>query len=309
MSNFRKSKFLNIGLVGAGPWGLNYISTIAKLDGMNLVRLASSNPDSANQVGPECVISDKWQDVVNARELDGIVIASPPTTHFDIAMAAIKNGLPVLLEKPMTLLVSDSEKLLSAAQDLEAIVMVDHIHLYSSAWEVVRRKAPELGAIQAITGTAGKWGPFPSKTPVLWEWGSHDVAMCISLMGRVPKKVSIKRIESKMGGETLNLVLDFGYANARLNIGNLYREPKKSFTISFDRGELTYDDTLDGENKLRFKISHEDPGGTFKLDSSRPLERCLQGFRDLILRGAPEWDDVILGTQVTKTLARLESKL
>ncbi len=309
MSNFRQPKSLNIGLVGAGPWGRNYISTIAKLNGMNLTRLASNNPDSAYQVGPECVISDKWQEVINARELDGIVIASPPTTHFDIAIAAIKIGLPVLLEKPMTLLVSDAEKLLSAAQDYGAIVMVDHIHLYSSAWEAIRRKAFELGTIQAITGIAGKWGPLPPKTPVLWEWGSHDVAMCISLMDRVPEKVSIKRIESKKGGETLNLALDFGNANALLNIGNLFRKPKRSFTISFDRGELTYNDILSGENKLRFKISPEDPGSSFKLDPKKPLERCLQSFQDLILLGEPKWDDVTLGTHVTKTLARLESML
>jgi predicted dehydrogenase len=306
VSNFSYPKSLNIGLVGAGPWGRNYISTISKLSGINLTRLASSNPDSANKVGPECVISEKWQDVVNSKGLDGIVIASPPTTHAEIAIAAINNGLAVLLEKPMTLSVRDSEKLLSIAQDKEAIVMVNHIHLYSSAWEAIRREAQELGAIQTITSIAGKWGPFPTKTPVLWEWGSHDVAMCINLMGRVPDKVFLKRIESNRGGETLNLVLDFGDANARLNIGNLYREPKRLFTISFNRGELTYDDTLDGKNKLRFRRSQEDPGRTFKLDSSLPLELCIEKFRDLILRGTPDWDDVILGNRVTKTLGRLE---
>ncbi len=307
MSEFRNRKSLNLGLVGAGSWGRNYISTISKLDGMNLICLASSNPDSASQVGPECIISNKWQDVVDTEELDGIIIASPPTTHADIAVAAINNGLAVLLEKPMTLSVLDAKKILSTAQENEAIVMVDHIHLYSSAWEAVRREAQELGAIQTMTGIAGKWGPFPPKTPVLWEWGSHDVAMCISLMGRVPENVSLKRIDYKRGGETLNLVLDFGDANAQLNIGNLYREPKRLFAISFDGGELTYDDTLDGVDKLRFKASQKDLGVTFKLEPGKPLERCVLGFRDLILRGMPEWDDVILGIQVTETLVRLES--
>lgn len=307
MSDFYNPKSINIGLIGAGPWGRNYISTIAKLDGINLIHLASSNPDSANHVGSDCIISDKWQDVVCDKELDGIVIASPPTTHAEIAIEAINNGLAVLLEKPMTISVLDAKKILSTAQDKEAIVMVDHIHLYSSAWEVIRKKIPDLGAIQTITGIAGKWGPFPPKTPVLWEWGSHDIAMCISLMGRVPDKVSLKRIDFKMGGETLKLVLDFGDTNAQLKIGNLYQKPMRSFVISFHHGELTYDDTLDWKNKLRFKISQKDSSKTFKLNSSKPLERCVIGFRDLILRGTPIWDDVILGTQVTETLARLES--
>lgn len=309
MSDRHNLRPLHLGLIGAGPWGRNYISTIAELDGVNLTRLASTNPDSARLVGPECVISKNWQDVVDAEELDGLVIASPPSTHADIALAAISKGLAVLLEKPMALSVVDAGKILAAAQAEDAIVMVDHIHLYSAAWEALRREASALGAIRTMMGIAGKWCPIPPRTPILWEWGSHDLAMCISLIGRVPENVSVKRIDFREGGETLSLALDFGDAVARLTISSLFQKPNRFFSIFFDGGELIYDDTLGGGDKLRLKTSSEDPGGTFKLNAGTPLERCVRNFRDTVLRGGPDWDDVILGFQVTETLDRLEARL
>jgi predicted dehydrogenase len=298
-----------LGLIGAGPWGRNYINTIAGLDGMQLTRLASRNSESAGLVGSECTISQDWQDLIGAADLDGIIIASPAYSHADMVMAAIGQGLAVLVEKPMTLSVADAEKILATAQAEDAIVMVDHIHLYSAAWEAVKREASALGAIRAISGVAGKWGPFPPSTPVLWEWGSHDVAMCINLMDRPPEFATATRVEARDGGETLNVELDFGDAEARIAIGNLYPGKNRLFTISFENGELSYDDTLNGSDKVRLKTSPQDPGGTFKLDPATPMERALSAFRDAVRRGAPEWDDAALGAQVVGILARLDSTL
>ena len=184
MSRPRDPQPFRLGLIGAGPWGRNYIHTIAGLDGICLTRLASRNPESARLTGSEGTISEDWRDIVEAENLDGIVIASPPVTHADMVLAAISKGLAVLVEKPISLSVAEAEKILATAKAEDAIVMVDHIHLYSAAWEAVKRETRSLGAVRAISGVAGKWGPFPPSTPVLWEWGSHDVAMCINLMGR-----------------------------------------------------------------------------------------------------------------------------
>jgi predicted dehydrogenase len=300
---------LRLGLIGAGPWGVNYIHTLKGIDGVRLSRLASRNPESAGLIGPDCTISENWQDLVEADDLDGVIIASPPDTHAEMILAAIGKGLPVLVEKPMTLSVAEAETILATAQAEDAIVMVDHIHLYSAAWEAVRREALGLGPIRTLSGVAGKWGPFPQSIPVLWEWGSHDVAMCINLMGRPPEFATVKRVDARDGGETLALTLGFGDTTAHLTIGCLYPEKTRLFTISFDDGELVYDDTLDGGDKVRLKTSPRDPGGTFKLDPGTPLERAVLAFRDAILRGAPEWDDAALGAQVVGVLARLDSTL
>ena len=313
MSELPKPRSLRLGLIGAGPWGRNYIRTIAGLDGIRLTRLASRNPESTGIVSPDCLISENWQSLIEANDLDGLIVASPPGTHAEIVMAAIGKKLPVLVEKPMALSVTDAEKVLVTAQAEDAIVIVDHIHLYSAAWEAVKRETLNLGPISTISGVAGRWGPFPPHTPVLWDWGSHDIAMCINLLGRPPDKASALRVEtpaeSPDGGEILALALEFGDTSVRITLSNQYPEKNRLFTISCEKGELVYDDTLEGTDKVRLKTSPQDPGGTFKLSSGAPLERVILAFQEAIRGGVPEWDDAALGAQVVGTLTRLEQSL
>ena len=78
---------LRLGLLGAGRWGRNYIRTIAASAGVRLARLASRNPDSANLVPPDCVIFADWREMLDARALDGVIVATPPGVHAEMALA------------------------------------------------------------------------------------------------------------------------------------------------------------------------------------------------------------------------------
>ena len=107
---------LNLGLIGAGPWGRNYIDTIRALDGVALTRLASRNPESAALAGPDCEITGDWRKMLAAGDLDGVIIATPPALHAEMTLAAIDRGVAVLVEKPMTLNLAEAEIVLERAQ-------------------------------------------------------------------------------------------------------------------------------------------------------------------------------------------------
>ena len=66
-------------------------------------------------------------------------------------------------------LLSEAEAVLGAARSKDSIIRVGHIHLYSAAWEALKREARALGPLRAISTVAGKWGPFNRQAPVLWE--------------------------------------------------------------------------------------------------------------------------------------------
>jgi len=302
------SKILNLGLIGAGAWGRNYIKTIAGLDGVALTRLASRKPESAGLVSAECVISGDWHDLIAAGDLDGVIIATPPTIHAEMTLAAIDAGIPVLVEKPMTLSLAEAETVVGAALAKNAIVMVNHIHLYSAAWEVLKREAKEHGPLQAISTVAGNWGPFRQETQMLWDWGTHDVAMCLDLVGRRPETAIARRIETRDVdngiGEALGLVLGFGDITAKIAISNLITEQNRLFTASLKGGELIYDDTLD--DKLHLKIAARDPGKTLALGESKPLERALQAFSAAIQAGEADIKDAELGRDVVAVLEQLQ---
>ena len=255
--------------------------------------------------------------LIKAGDLDGVIVATPPALHAEMTLAAVDRGLPVLVEKPLTLDVGEAEAALARARSKGAIVLVDHIHLYSAAWETLKREGVRLGPIRTIAAKAGRWGVFRLDSPVLWDWGSHYAAMCINLLGRVPENVRARHFElrkvedanEKKKGEVLELYLDFGDAAASITIGNLFSEKIRLFSIAFEGGELIYDNTRDGTEKLRLKTTPDDPGGTFKFGPGLPLERAVLAFAAAIALGTPDVDDLELGLDVVRTLARLEEPL
>ena len=105
--------------------------------------------------------------MIKTNDLDGIIVATPPALHAEMTLAAVDRGLPVLVEKPLTLDVGEAKAVLDRALSKGAIVLVDHIHLYSAAWETLKREGVRLGPIRTIAAKAGRWGVFRPDTPVL----------------------------------------------------------------------------------------------------------------------------------------------
>jgi len=296
---------IRLGLIGAGPWGRNYIKTIKGLGGVTLSRLASRNPQSAGLVDGDCRVSEDWHDLIDAGDLDGVIIATPPQHHAKMTLAAIDAGIAVLVEKPMTFSTTEAEAVLNAATAKNAIVRVNHIHLYSAAWQALKREAACLGPLTAISTVAGGPGPDRIGVPVLWDWGSHDVAMCIDLIGRRPDTVKADIIETR---EALALELNFDPVTARIAINNKAPEKQRLLTAVYAGGELVYDDRLEGDEKLRLKATPQDLGGTFLLSDGTPLERAVLAFADAIQRGDFDPADIKLGQRVVQVLEELSGK-
>ena len=294
---------LRLGLIGAGRWGKVYIKTIERLDGFSLVRLASSNPESQALVHKVCHISEDWQDIT-AAELDGVIIAAPPAIHAEMTCAAIAASKPVLVEKPLTLDIAEAEALLDYAEQQRAIVHVDHIHLYHPAFRILKNVGKDLGPVRAIHGLAGGWGPFRKDTSVLWDRGSHDVAMCIDLLGQGPESVSARIDETRSTadgfGEAISVSLNFPCgAQANLEFSNLLKKKKRSFTVEYEKETLIYDD----ESNVTLS-RHLKTGEVESIDvlGAQPLDQVLIDFGTAIKKNKSDLDGLRLGVQVVKIL-------
>jgi len=204
---------LRLGLVGAGRWGRNYIRTIAELEDVVLARLASRAPDAAALAGDGCAVAADWSELITAGDLDGVIVATPPATHADIVRAAIEADLPTLVEKPLTTSWADAEALLALEEDRGVPVIVDHTYLFHPGFRAMKQEARSLGGLQSLRTAGGNWGPFRDDVDVLWDWGPHDVALCLDLVGDRPANVeawSKDRQSTPEGpGEVIALRLTF----------------------------------------------------------------------------------------------------
>ncbi len=270
---------IRLGLVGAGAWGRNYIRTIAGLTGVVLARVASHNPDTESLVPPDCVVTPDWRNLVGAADLDGLILAVPPKVQATIAEAAVRAGLPLLLEKPVAIGVTETQHLAELASQARVPVLVDHVYLFHPAYVALKDVVRKHGGARAIRSAGGAQGPFRPDVPVLWDWAPHDIAMCLDLVGERPSVVvgaCIRSEDTPDGrGEIWTLDLKFPCGTeANVTVGNLMEARNRRFTAVLSEGEVTFDDCRED------KLVHREPRGETAVPhaADRPLTRAVEIF-------------------------------
>ncbi|MBI3445268.1 MAG: Gfo/Idh/MocA family oxidoreductase [Magnetospirillum sp.] len=289
---------VRLGLVGFGRWGRVLMANMEHHPQVCPAALASRQADAP--VPPGCHVVAHWRQLLEM-ELDGLVVAAPPAVHAEIALAAMERALPLLIEKPLTLSVAEAQALAAAGNGL---VMVDHIHLFSPAWRRLKQLAPDLGPVRSLAGVAGNHGPYRADTPVLWDWGAHDVAMMLDLLGGLPDRIRASRAERRQMpegvGETIALSLDFGTVTATATLSALMDKARR-FTVTCENGTLVYD----GVGPVKLALD----GKEVEVAPRQPLEVLLDEFASAIRSGSRDRSGLDLGVRVVEVLAACEGQL
>lgn len=303
---------LKLGLIGAGRWGRCYIQTLKGMPRIKLDHLASSNTESASLIPKGCRITQDWRDVAGDQSLDGIIIATPPALHAQMAGMAIRVGIPVLIEKPMTLSLSEARRLVEVAEASSCLVFIGHTHLFSSAFRELKQSAAGLGRLKHIHSHGGNWGPYRPDTPMLWDWAPHDIAMCLKLVGTDPIEVNVKRtaITALPGGDGETVEMELVFPNgvqADIRVSNIDQEKSRYFEAQFDRGTLLYDDL--STDKLCIHASPEEMLTPVSLDSTMPLTNLVAEFCNYISSGYNQHESLNLGLRVIEVIHNSQQKL
>jgi predicted dehydrogenase len=293
---------LELGLIGAGRWGRVFIKTIAALDGIRLARVASTNRETAALV--DCPVTPDWRRVAEDAKLDGVIIATPPALHGEMTQAAVARGLPVLVEKPLTLDEDEARRLTSFVRDRGGFVLVDHVHLFHPAWRALKERLAGLGPVRSIRTLSGGPGPDRDDATMLWDWGSHDVAMCLDLMGAVPENATARRREKRAGGEAVSLRLDFpGGVRAEVEISNIMERKTRLFSVQTDRGTLVYDGK--GPSPLTLRRDGRDDVA-IEVAAAAALECAVMAFAGAVREKSNDMSSLRLGADTVAVLARCQ---
>lgn len=303
---------MRLGLIGAGRWGKRYIETISHMDELQLVHVGSRQKETKDLVPNTCTISPNWIDVACNQTLDGLIIATPPHLHYEMAVSAISSGIPVLIEKPLTLSLREAEALVKQAKQSKTLVMVGHTHLFGSAYQELKKIGKSLGTLRKITSMGSNWGPFREDTSMMWDYAPHDLAMCLDLFENYPSTIHaqrIKKIKSAEGeGETIKINLDFVLgSSAEIKVSNIEEGKCRYLEASFEKGTLIYDD-LELEHKLKLK-NNQSNASPISLSSTRPLTNVVSQFCQKISEGEVEDSSLVLGMQVVQILENCQSIL
>lgn len=182
---------INLGIIGYGYWGPNLVRNFFLQNNCKIKAVVDGRLERLkilSNVYPSIIALQSAEDLINDPTIDAVVIATPVFSHFDLAKKALQNGKHVMLEKPMTASVEESNELIVLATEKKLTLMVDHTFLYTGA--VKKMKAlidnNELGKINYFDSSRLNLGLIQQDVNVLWDLAPHDISILNYLVGYKP---------------------------------------------------------------------------------------------------------------------------
>jgi predicted dehydrogenase len=270
-------------VIGAGYWGPNLIRNFAACPETELVAVCDKDPSRLAKVlaGYQGVKALDNPDVLWKRDdVDAVAIATPVGTHAPLALAALRAGKHVLVEKPLASCTRDAEAMVLAAKEAGRVLMVDHTFIYSGPVRKIKEivDSGDLGEIFYVDSVRINLGLFQHDVNVVWDLAPHDLSIMDYLVGRLPKSLSAFgacHADSDNGIEDVAyLNLDFGDGLlASFHVNWLSPVKIRHFLVGGSRKGLVYNDLSPDE-----KIKVYDRGITVSQDAEA-RRGMLIGYR------------------------------
>lgn len=249
-------KKLMIGLIGVGYWGPNLLRNLIanrKCSVAKVVDISDERRCYVQSLYPSIEVTDNAHVVLNDRDIDALVIATPVNSHFELAMKALTSGKHVLVEKPMARTVIEVEQIGNLANSKNLVAMVGHTFLYNAAVRYVKEliDAGVLGDIRYIYSQRINLGRIRSDVDALWNFAPHDISIIQYWLGN-PTPVSVVRrgIDYIQSGIDDVVFLNIIYPNKVMaNIHVSWLDPNKvrRITIVGSKKMVVYDDIADNK--------------------------------------------------------------
>jgi predicted dehydrogenase len=183
---------IRIGLIGLGYWGPNLARVLnqsSRCEFTACCDLDTAKVEKITKHYPNLQGFDSFEDLLDA-DVDAIVIATPISTHHELASRALRRGKHVFVEKPLADSSVKSRELVELAQTLGRTLMTGHTFVYSPP--VVRVKelidSGELGSLHYLSFSRVNLGLYQKDVDVVWDLAVHDVSILFYWIGEFPSR-------------------------------------------------------------------------------------------------------------------------
>jgi predicted dehydrogenase len=243
---------VGIAVVGAGYWGRNLVRNAMQSPATQLKAVCDCDLDRASALAAGFAGVDAIQEleqVLDDPTVEAIVVATPPATHLEVAMAAIEAGKHVLVEKPLASSYVDGRALVDAAEEREVVLMCDHTYCYTPAVQRIRELLHSgiLGEVQFADSVRINLGLVQRDVSVLWDLAPHDLSILDFILpdGCMPLAVAAHGADPIGAGQAcvayLTLQLPRG-AIAHVHVNWLSPIKVRTTTIGGSKRTLVWDD-------------------------------------------------------------------
>lgn len=317
---------IKVGVIGCGYWGPNLIRNFVEIPNADLTIVSDLREERLEHIKsryPRIEVTQDYRDLFSM-ELDAVVVATPPYTHFPIAKECLQHDMSVLVEKPLTLNSRDAEELIQIAQERDLRLMVGHTFEYNAAIKALREiiLSGELGEVYYINAVRLNLGLFQPQSNVIWDLAPHDISILLYILESDPISVCAQGLDSLFKG-----VHDIAYlhmifpGNILANVHVSWLDPCKvrRITIVGSRKMVVFDDVEPLEkikiydkgvevppytntyNEFQLSYRHGDVVIPF-VPFAEPLRvECTHFIESVVNRTTPQ-SDGIQGLKVVKVI-------
>lgn len=322
---------VRLAVIGAGAWGIHHVRVAASQPGCELALIIDHDPcaqQRAALVAPRAEVSADIERALGDAAIDAIVVATPATTHVDLACAALAAGKHVLVEKPLALSERDAQNVL-AAIPADRVFMVGHLMAFHPAVTHLREllRSGELGRFHYIHSTRANLGRIRKDETALWSFGPHELSMLDYILERQPVSVTARGHCVVQAAIEDIVFLTLRYADgemAHMHLSRLHPRKERSLTVVCAQRMVEFDDTSPEKLKIYDKgytrspdVAHFAESVTLhdgdvhipQLPMSEPLRLQFDHFLHCIETGEPPRTDIQSALRITAILDAAQQSL
>lgn len=272
---------VRVGVIGYGYWGPNLVRNFSEAPGCQLAAVSDLSEDRLAAVRgryPAVMTSTDHHTLLADASIDAIVIATPVSTHFRLALEALEAGKHVLVEKPMTTTSEESRRLIAEAAQRKRTLFVDHTFVYTGAVRKIHDliAAGELGDIYYFDSTRVNLGLFQHDVNVIWDLAVHDLSIMGYVLPEEPVAVSATAVSHVKGQpENIAYITLFFRSSliAHFHVNWLAPVKVRQILLGGSKKMIVYDDL-----ELSEKIKVYDKGVALNTDPQK-VHQMRIGYR------------------------------
>jgi predicted dehydrogenase len=319
---------IRLAVVGLGYWGPNLARNFDRLPDAELAWVSDSSEEALARWAPafpDARATPDLAEVLVDASLDAVVVATPVSTHAELALRVLEAGKHCFVEKPLAQSAPEAEQVVEAAGD--RVLMVGHLLEYHPG--IVRLKqlidSGDLGDVRYVYSNRLNLGVLRTSENALWSLGAHDVSVMLRLAGEEP-------LECRAVGESYvhEGVEDVVFAYLRFSSGLAahmhlsWLDPHKErrFTVVGSKRMATFDD-MEVERKLTVYdkgfdedfssygeyIARSGDTHSYQVSNEEPLRIECRHFLDCVRDGSEPRSGGPSGLRVVRVLEALQQSL
>ena len=303
--------------MGCGNWGKNLIRVLHELDYLHSV--CDIDPHKAASYSEQFnVPHDNFEKLLANPDVQAIFIATPSTTHYELAKKCLLADKHIFVEKPLAISIDDACHLYELATQKNRILMVGHLLQYHLAFNALKQLNDNgtLGKLQNLYSNRLNLGKFRTEENIWWDFAPHDVSMILSLVKEMPDRVFA------MGGNYLQHTitdvtctqLSFpGGAQAHIFVSWLHPYKEQKLVVVGEKAMAVFDDCAPWEEKLKlypYPVEWVDGlpqpwkshAQNIALSPQEPLKNEINHFIECVTHNRAPLTDGMEGLQVMRIL-------